>query len=88
MRGWDNTGKRLTSCATVPNVKVTDTEARQVADTIDSRITLTVAEVAEATGLAQRTVRRHINSGRLPSKLVGGRRLVKVGDLRAFIDRQ
>jgi excisionase family DNA binding protein len=86
--GWDNAGKRLTSCATVPNVTVTDTEAQQVADTLDSRITLTVAEVAEATGLAQRTVRRHINAGRLKSKLVGGRRLVKVDDLRRFIDQQ
>ena len=59
-----------------------------MADTLDARITLTVAEVAEATGLAQRTVRRHINSGRLRSVLVGGRRLVKVEDLRRFIDQK
>jgi excisionase family DNA binding protein len=55
-------------------------------DTLEGRLTLTVAEVAEATGLHQRTVRRHIDQGRLKSVLVGGRRLVKVDDLRRFID--
>jgi excisionase family DNA binding protein len=55
-------------------------------DTLEGRLTLTVAEVAETTGLHQRTVRRHIHSGRLKSVLVGGRRLVRVEDLRRFID--
>jgi excisionase family DNA binding protein len=58
----------------------------QLPNTLEGRLTLTVAEVAEATGLHQRTVRRHIDSGRLKSLLVGGRRLVKVDDLRRFID--
>jgi excisionase family DNA binding protein len=55
-------------------------------DTLDGRMTVTVAEVAETTGLSPKTVRRHIASGRLKSVLVGGRRLVKVDDLRRFID--
>jgi excisionase family DNA binding protein len=50
------------------------------------KLTLSVVEVAEATGLSKSTVIRHIKSGALPSALVGGRRLVRVGDLEKFID--
>ena len=50
------------------------------------KLTLSVSEVAEATGLSKSTVIRHIKAGALPSALVGGRRLVRVADLEAFID--
>lgn len=50
------------------------------------RVTFTVAEVAEATGLSAMTVRRHCESGRLRSALVGGRRLIRREDLEAFIE--
>jgi excisionase family DNA binding protein len=51
------------------------------------RLTLSVNEVIEATGLGRTTVWKYIYSGELPSALVGGRRLVRVSDLEAFIER-
>jgi len=49
------------------------------------RVTLSIAEVIEATGLSTSTLYRHLKSGELRSVLIGGRRLVRVSDLHQFV---
>jgi excisionase family DNA binding protein len=50
------------------------------------KLTVSVAEAVEATGLSRTTLNRLLAKGELPSALVGGRRLIRVSDLEAFID--
>jgi len=40
---------------------------------------VTVAQASDILGMSERSVRRHINQGKLEAKLEGNRRLVKVG---------
>lgn len=49
------------------------------------RIAWTVAEVAEMTGLPERTVYALTDSGELPCKRVGRRKLIRDADLERFI---
>lgn len=53
-----------------------------------TRLTYSISEVVEATGLSKSTVIRHIKAGDLPSALVGGRRLIRASDLERFIDER
>jgi excisionase family DNA binding protein len=50
------------------------------------KLTVSVADAVEMTGLSRQVLYAHIKSGELPSALVGGRRLIRVPDLQAFID--
>lgn len=50
--------------------------------TTNERTTLTVAEVAAATGLSEVGLRKHIASGAIPSVKVGRRRLIPATWLR------
>lgn len=50
------------------------------------KLTLSIAEAIDATGLSKSTLLRHIKRGDLPSALVGGRRLIRVRDLEQFIE--
>jgi excisionase family DNA binding protein len=47
---------------------------------------LAVADVAQATGLSQRTIRRYIGSGALPARRAGGRVLIRDTDLAAWFE--
>jgi excisionase family DNA binding protein len=49
------------------------------------RMTYSIAEAAAATGLSRPTLERHLAAGRLASVKIGGRRLIAVADLEAFI---
>lgn len=48
---------------------------------------MTVAQAAEHTGMSEALLRSAIRSGRLAACEVGGRALLRVADLHAFIDR-
>jgi hypothetical protein len=50
------------------------------------RLTCTVAEAVEATGLCRDVVYDRINSGALASRLVGKRRLISVASLVALVE--
>ena len=50
------------------------------------RISLTVGEVAPALGLSERTVRKAIADGEIPSVMVGGRRLVPIRALERHLE--
>ena len=45
-------------------------------------VTVSVNDAAKALGIGRVTLYRHINSGRIDSILLGGRRLVKISSLR------
>jgi excisionase family DNA binding protein len=49
------------------------------------RMTYSIAEAAAATGLSRPTLERHLAAGRLASVKIGGRRLIAVADLEAFV---
>src|SRR5436305_959395 len=49
------------------------------------RLTYSIAEAVELTGLSLATVQRHLRDGRLPSVLVGRRRLIPARELEAFV---
>ena len=50
------------------------------------RIALGIDEAAAAVGVSRKTLRRAIDSGRLPSAKVGARRLIRPADLTRWID--
>lgn len=50
------------------------------------RLTFGVDEVADMLGVSSRTVQTHVSTGDLPSRKIGGRRLVTLSDLEAFIN--
>jgi len=50
------------------------------------RIALTVGEVAPALGLSERTVRKAIANGDIPSVMIGGRRLVPIRALERHLE--
>lgn len=52
----------------------------------DQRLTLTVQEVSDMLGVPGPTVRSWIRSGVLKSILIGGRRLIRVGDLDELVN--
>ena len=47
---------------------------------------LSIADVAHTTGLSQRTIRRHIQSGALWARRAGGRVLIRDTDLAAWFE--
>lgn len=49
------------------------------------RLTYTVADAAQMTGLSKVTIHRHISSGALRSRLAGRRRLIDAQSLREFV---
>ena len=53
-------------------------------------VLLTLKQVSEVTGQAEQTIRNLISQGRttLPTRKVGGKRVVHVLDLAAWIDEQ
>lgn len=51
-----------------------------------SMILLGIADVAHTTGLSQRTIRRHIESGALPARRAGGRVLIRDTDLAGWFE--
>lgn len=53
---------------------------------LEGRITLRPKEVAQATGFSEVYVKRLLKSGELPSKRRGDMRLIKVDELKKFID--
>jgi excisionase family DNA binding protein len=56
-------------------------------DTAIERIALRPAEAARAIGVDRRTIYRMMDRGDLPSKVVGGTRLIAVEDLKAMVSR-
>jgi excisionase family DNA binding protein len=58
---------------------------RAVPNAPSERLTLTVEEVHERTGVPAGTVRGWIRRGVIPSIRIGGRRLIRVADLDALI---
>lgn len=57
----------------------------RIRDSADDRILLTAGEVAGELKVHLRTVRRHIACGRLKSVSFGGRRRVRLSDLKRFL---
>ena len=57
-------------------------------DLDDTTRCFSIAEVAERTTLSERSVREMTGTGRIPSLMVGGRRVVRAIDLRRFLDEQ
>lgn len=53
---------------------------------ITDRVSLTVKQAAEATGLSQDEIRAAYRSGDLPCRYKGSRVLIRRQDLEAFID--
>jgi excisionase family DNA binding protein len=51
------------------------------------RIALRPAEAAKAIGVTRRTIYAMMDRGDLPSKVVGGARLIAVEDLKAMVRR-
>ena len=51
-------------------------------------ITVTVAQVRELTGLSTSSVYRLFESGKLQRKKLGGKTLVLMTDLRAYLDAE
>lgn len=49
------------------------------------RTAYTIAEIAESLGLSTRQTYRLAESGELPTKRIGGKRLVLVEDFRQFL---
>ena len=49
------------------------------------RLTLSVAEFVAVTGLSERTVRALLASGEIPSRKLGGRRLIATADARRLV---
>ena len=47
---------------------------------------LSTGEASDETGFSQSTLRRMIDDGRLPATMVGGRFVIKAGDLAALED--
>jgi excisionase family DNA binding protein len=52
----------------------------------DFKLTYTVREASQATGLGQSTIWRYIKEQKLKATHIGGRTLIKTGDLRSWID--
>lgn len=50
------------------------------------RLSYSIGEVAELTGLGRTTLYQLIGQGELPSCKVGRRRLIRAADLEAFLD--
>jgi len=49
------------------------------------RTAYTLPEIAKSLGISTRQIQRLAQSGELPSKLIGGRRVVLVDDFRQFL---
>ncbi|MAG14037.1 MAG: hypothetical protein CMN78_05525 [Spirochaetales bacterium] len=58
-----------------------------VVDNWKRRITLSIPETAEISGLSIPTVNRRILDGTLPSLKIGGRRLIPVAELEKYITK-
>lgn len=54
----------------------------------DSKVTLSVPEVMERTGLCRNAIYAEINSGRLRSFKVGSRRLITPAALDTWVNKQ
>lgn len=70
-----------------PEADTPDAEEAPTAPEQESipRVTYTIPEVAESISLSTRQVQRLVESGALPTKRIGGRRLVLVADLHQFL---
>jgi excisionase family DNA binding protein len=55
--------------------------------TLSQPLALGLDGAAEATGVSRRTLQRAIAAGALPVTRVGKRTLIRVDDLRAWLDR-
>lgn len=51
-----------------------------------AKLTFTIKEAAQCTGLSARTIRRMVDGGELTSCLLGGRRLVTASSLNQAIE--
>lgn len=56
-------------------------------DPLDGKLALRPAEVAYALGLSAKTIYRLIESGELPTISVGRARLIRVADIREWLER-
>jgi excisionase family DNA binding protein len=52
---------------------------------VDSKLAFTINETCEVSGLGRNTVYRLIGRGELPSRMVGGRRLILKEDLQSVL---
>lgn len=55
-------------------------------ETDEETRTVSIKEAAERLSISYSSIKRIIDAGDLPTVVIGGRRLVRIGDLRRFLD--